>query len=58
MKKAMKSKASVVVFFVWKDHGPGRFELCLGIMKDMKPRTSNLLLDTILVVMVAAGRTI
>lgn len=56
MKKAMKSKASVVVIFVWKVHGRGRLELCMGIMKDMRPPTLNLLLDIISVVMVAAGR--
>lgn len=55
MKKALKSKASVVVIFVSKVHGLGRFELCLGIMKDMKPHTLNLLPDIISVVMVAAG---
>jgi len=55
MKRAMKSKASVVVIFVSKVHGPGRFELCLGIMKDTKPHTLNLLPDIISVVMVAAG---
>lgn len=55
MKKALKSKASVVVIFVSKVHGLGRFELYLGIMKDMKPHTLNLLPDIISVVMVAEG---